>query len=313
MRLSGRNKSMWHQVVHHRQIYLMLLIPVAFTALFCYYPMFGVQVAFKNFSPIKGIWGSEWVGFTHFKTFFSSFYFERVMTNTLKIALYSLVISFPLNIIFALFLNIVSNIKFKKLIQTVTYMPYFISTVVLVGMMFQMFSSYSGLYGGIYKLLYDGKIAPNLFANPDSFIHFYVWSGIWQSLGWGSIIYIAALSGVDIQLHEAARIDGASRLKRIIHIDLPAILPTASILLILSFGDIMNVGFEKVYAMQNNLNLKNSEIIATYVYKVGMSSGGGNFSYASAIGLFNSVINCTLLVIVNAISRKINSDGESLW
>jgi len=276
--------------------------------------MFGIQIAFKNFQAAKGIWGSDWVGFLHFKTFFKSFYFDRVVRNTIIISLYSLVVNFPLQIIFALLLNTVVNARYKKLVQTVTYMPHFISMVVLVGMVFQFFNNVSGIYGWIYRLLNEGQFPKDLFSNAKHFIHFYIWSGVWQELGWGSVIYFAALSAVDPQLHDAAQIDGASRFKRVIHVDIPAILPTASIILILSFGGIMSVGFEKIYLMQNNINLKYSEVISTYVYKVGMSGGAGsNFSYATAIGLFNSVINGILLVIVNTISKKLNEDGTSLW
>lgn len=303
-----------HRAKKRWQLYLMLVIPFSLVLIFSYMPMFGIQIAFRDFKAARGIWGSDWVGLLHFKTFFKSFYFNRVVTNTLIISLYSLMANFPLQIIFALLLNIVTKEKFKKIVQTITYMPHFISTVVIVGILFQFFNNVTGVYGWIYKLLNEGQIPKDLFANAKNFIHFYIWSGVWQELGWGSVIYFAALSGVDPQLHDAAQIDGASRFKRIIHIDFPAVLPTASIILILSFGSIMSVGFEKIYLMQNNVNLKYSEVISTYVYKVGMSGGGGsNFSYATAIGLFNSLINGILLIIVNSISRKLNADGTSLW
>jgi len=295
------------------QLHLFMLLPVIYILIFAYYPMFGVQIAFKNFTPAEGIWRSKWVGFKHFQTFFKSYQFERVIANTLRISLYSLGVGFPLPIIFALFLNTVRNLRFKKFVQTVTYIPHFISVVVLIGILKQVLNPVMGLYGNIYRLFVGGGYPPDILASPNAFIHLYVWSGIWQGLGWSSIIYVAALSNVDQELYDAAEVDGASRWKRIIHIDLPGILPTVAILLILRAGSIMSVGFEKIYLMQNNLNLKYSEVISTYVYKVGMAAGMGNFSYASAIGLFNSVINCTLLVIVNAISRKLSENSMSLW
>ena len=275
--------------------------------------MFGVQIAFKDFMPAEGIWGSQWVGFKHFEIFFKSYQFGRVITNTLRISLYSLVVGFPLPIVFALLLNTIRNMRFKKIVQTITYIPHFISVVVLVGILVQVLNPVTGLYGSIYRLFNGAGYPKNIMASPAAFTHLYVWSGIWQQLGWSSIIYVAALSNVDQELYEAAEIDGASRWKRVLHIDLPSILPTIAILLILRAGSIMSVGFEKVYLMQNNLNLMQSEVISTYVYKVGMAAGGGNFSYASAIGLFNSIINCTLLVFVNAVSRKLSDENISLW
>jgi putative aldouronate transport system permease protein len=293
------------------QLHLFLLLPIIYIIVFAYYPMFGAQIAFKDFMPAEGIWGSQWVGFKHFATFLKSHQFGRVVTNTLRISLYSLFAGFPLPIIFALFLNAVRNQRFKKFVQTVTYMPHFISVVVIVGMMVQIFNPVIGVYKTIYQLFGGEGYPPNIMGSASSFIHLFVWSGIWQQLGWGSIIYMAALSSVDPELHEAAEIDGASRLKRIVYIDFPSILPTISILLILRVGSIMSVGFEKTYLMQNAMNLKYSEVIATYVYKVGIASGHSNYSYASAIGLFNSVINCTLLILANAASRKMSY--TSLW
>jgi len=295
------------------QLFLFMLVPVAYTLVFAYYPMFGVQIAFKNFIAAKGIWGSEWVGFAHFERFFTSFQFKRVVGNTLWISCYSLVVSFPLAFTFALIINTVRNQRFKKTVQTITYMPHFISTVVIVALLNQILNPVVGLYGNLYRMFIADTYPANILGNPNNFRHLYVWSGVWQGLGWSTIIYIAALSAVDPELHEAAQIDGATRLSRIRHIDLPTIVPTASIMLILSAGGLMSVGFEKIYLMQNNMNLRDSEVIATYVYKTGMTAGSGNFSYASAIGLFNSVINCTLLVIVNWISGRLSEEGTSLW
>lgn len=292
-----------------------MLLPLTFLLVFEYYPIFGEQIAFKNFSAALGIWGSPWVGLENFKRFFTSFQFTRVITNTLRISLYSLAVNFPLSLIFALMLNLVRGSRFKKTVQTVTYIPHFISVVVVVGILNQVFNPVIGLYGNIYRLFVPNTYPDNLLTNPNTFIHFYVWSGVWQSMGWNTIIYIAALSSVDPELHEAAEIDGATRLHRIRHIDFPAILPTASIMLILNAGSLMSVGFEKVYLMQNTMNLIQSEVISTYVYKVGMTSGGGaNFSYATAIGLFNSVINCALLLLVNLLAGKLGGDeGATLF
>ncbi|NLD86965.1 MAG: sugar ABC transporter permease [Clostridiales bacterium] len=294
------------------QLYLFCVIPLAYLLIFNYYPMFGVQIAFKSYTASKGIWGSQWVGLKHFKTFFTSYQFSRTIINTLRISVYSLLTGFPLAIVFALMLNLVRNARIKKWIQTITYVPHFISTIVIVGIIFQLFNPVTGVYGYIYRIFNPGEYPVDLFTKADVFPHMYIWSGIWQQLGWSSIIYIAALAGVDPELHEAAEIDGANRWQRIWTIDLPAILPTASIMLILRFGSIMSVGYEKVYLMQNDLNLVKSEVISTYIYKVGLKSAT-TFSYGTAIGLFNSVINCTLLVLVNWIAGRFGEGGTSLW
>ena len=289
------------------QLHVFMILPLAYLLIFSYYPMFGAQIAFKDYIAARGIWGSNWVGFRHFKTFFSSFQFGRVMGNTIILSFYLILATFPLPLFFALILNTVRNQRFKKVVQTLTYIPHFISTVVLVGMMSTFFSTVAGAYGYFSQLLGRG-IPPVLMGIGSTFRHFYVWSDVWQHLGWGTIIYIAALSSVNPELYEAAEIDGASRWKRIIHIDFPCILPTAAILLILRFGSVMTIGFEKALLMQTPLNLQTSEIISTYVYKVGLQTGG-NFSFAAAVGLFNSVINCALLLSVNRAARKL-SDGE---
>jgi len=295
------------------QLHLFMLLPVAYILIFAYYPMMGVQIAFKDFVASKGIWGSEWVGWKHFQKFFESYYFTRVVGNTLKISLYTIVTEFPLPILFALTLNTMRQMRVKKFVQTITYVPHFISTVVLVGLVMQVLSPVNGLYGNLHRLFSNGIYPNDIFGSPSAFIHIYVWSGVWQSLGWSSIIYLAALSGIDPELHEAAQIDGASRLMRIRHIDLPGILPTAAILLIMRAGSIMSVGFEKIYLMQNSLNLSQSEVISTYVYKVGLTAGNSNFSYATAIGLFNSLINCGLLVLVNQVTSRLTHKETSLF
>lgn len=293
------------------QMYLFALIPVVYIILFAYVPMFGIQIAFKRYTARAGIWGSKWVGLANFEKFLHSYQFERVLVNTLVLSAYSIVASFPMPIIFALLMNSLNNERFKRVSQTIVTMPHFISVVVLVGMIMQVFSNRTGIYGAI-GLTLNGAYPPNLFADPMAFRQFYVWSGVWQGFGWGSIIYIAALSSVSPSLHEAAQIDGASRFQRVLHIDLPSILPTITIMFILRMGSVMSIGFEKVFLLQNSLNLSTSEVISTYVYKIGFEAGGvTDFSYSTAIGLFNSLINMALIVTVNFISRRM---GEtSLW
>lgn len=294
------------------QLFLFIVPATVYILVFSYYPMFGVQIAFKDFTPGKGIWGSPWVGFKHFERFFNSYQFSRVVLNTLRLSFYGLLVGTPLAICMSLAINVVQNLRFKKIVQTITYMPHFISVVVLVGMIIQTFNPIMGMYGNIYRLLGGAGYPKDLLTKASVFPHLYVWSGIWQGLGWSTIIYLAALANVDLEQHEAAQIEGASRFKRIIYIDFPVLLPTASILLILRAGSIMSVGFEKVFLMQNSANLALSEVISTYVYKVGMSGGGTQFSYASAIGLFNSIINCAILIVVNFFSRKVE-EGASLF
>lgn len=292
------------------QLYVFLLFPIVYILIFAYWPMFGVQIAFRDFNHALGIFHSPWVGLKYFKKFFHSYQCARVIRNTLIISLYSLVARFPIPIILAICIHVLRNEKLKKATQMIVYIPHFISVVVLVGMINQFFNPHVGLYGNIYKMIFKENAA-DLFAKPTSFLHMFVWSGIWQNMGWDSIIYIAALSSVSLELHEAAQIDGASRLQRVFAIDLPSIMPTIIILLILNVGQIMNLGFEKIYLMQNDINLRLSEVISTYVYKVGISPNGGNYSYATAIGLFNSVVNFILIVIVNKIANRC---GEtSLW
>lgn len=302
-----RRKRLLRRIYDHRQLYLFLLLPVVYLIIFSYIPMAGVQIAFRKYKITGGIWNSPWIGFDNFTRFFSSYMFERVITNTLTLSFYGLIAGFPLPILFALCLNVMRNQRFKKAVQLVTYAPHFISTTVLVGMLMAVLNPRNGLYGTLYFAL-TGSYPMDLFSSADAFKHLYVWSDIWQSMGWNAIIYIAALSGVDMELHEAAQIDGASRFQRMIHIDLMSILPTASIMLILSAGNIMSVGFEKVYLMQNDINLRASEIISTYVYKVGLT-GTTDFSYSTAIGLFNSVVNMLILLLVNGVTRRLSGSG----
>lgn len=299
----------WKCIKRDWRLYVFLLIPVAYILIFAYYPMLGIQIAFKKYSAVGGIWGSKWVGLANFQKFFKSYQFQRVLANTLRLSLYSLAFGFPVPILFALLANTVNSARYKKITQTIVNLPHFISVVVLVSMVNQVFGSRTGLYGLIGYAL-TGSYPPDLFADANSFQHLFIWSGVWQNFGWNAIIYIAALTSVSPDLHEAAQIDGASRLQRVIHIDFPSILPTIVIMLILRVGQIMNIGFEKTFLMQNSLNLARSEVISTYVYKQGLT-GKTDFSYSTAINLFNSVINMVLITSVNWISRKV---GEtSLW
>jgi putative aldouronate transport system permease protein len=268
--------------------------------------MYGVQIAFKNFSPAKGIWGSPWVGLQQFQRFFRSYQSKTVITNTLFLSLYGLAAGFPLPIMLALMMNSLNSARYKRVLQTVTYMPHFISTVVLVGML-SIFLSPMGLSGIISKAL--GLTPVNILGIPESFRHAYVWSSVWHNMGWGSIIYLAALSGIDPALYEAATIDGANKWQKIINIDIPSIAPAIIILLILRTGDILSVGFEKAYLMQNTLNVSKSEVITTYVFKVGLQNS--QYSFSAAIGLFNTIVNFIILVLVNRISRKVSE--TSLW
>lgn len=308
MKQNYRAIAMWKRMRARWQIYLILLIPVTYIIIFAYVPMGGLTLAFKDYDLTKGIWGSKWVGFDNFIEFFNSYKFSQVLKNTLVISFYSLLAGFPLPIIFALFINAFPGRKYKKLVQTTTYIPYFISTVVMVGIVMQLLNDRTGIYGSLYTL-FTGTAAPDILGKPEMFKHIYVFSGIWQATGYNAIIYIAALANVDQSLQEAARIDGASRFQCVRYIDFPSILPTATIMLILAVGGIMNVGFEKVLLLQNDLNMSSSEVISTYVYKVGLAKGTGDFSLSTAIGMFNSAINFVLLVTVNFFSKKISGNG----
>lgn len=305
-----RRIASWFKMIRGKyQLFLFILIPLIWLFVFKYLPLAGLQIAFRKYELRSLISESKWVGIKYFTRFFSSYEFERVIKNTLMTSLYSLAASFPIPIILALCLNSVEAIRFKKFVQTLTYIPHFISTVVLVGMIIQFLNPRIGLYGIIYFRL-TGSFPEDILGNSKAFYHLYVWSGIWQNMGWSSIVYMAALSSVDAQLHEAAQIDGASRFQRCCHVDLPSILPTATILLIMNSGSILSVGFEKAYLMQNSLNLETSEVISTYVYKVSIVNGT-DFSYGTAIGLFNSLINLAVLSLVNYFAKRINE--TSLW
>ena len=290
-------------------LFLYWLMAPAFvlTILFKYLPMYGVIIAFKDFSYSKGILGSDWVGFKYFEKFLNSPNFGPIFMNTLKLSAYGLLLGFPIPILLALMLNQIRREGVKKNVQLILYAPNFISVVVIVGMVFVFLSP----IGPINQIITWATGHPIVFmSDPDYFRTIYVLSGIWQGAGWASIIYVAALAGVDPELHNAATIDGANLLKRIWHIDLPTIKPVMAIVFILSAGGIMAIGFEKAFLMQTAMNLPTSEIIPTYVYKVGLKSG--DYSYSAAIGLFNSVINIILLVFVNSVVKKLN-EGDGLY
>ena len=289
----------------HWPLYLFLLPTIAYFLIFRFYPMYGLQLAFKNYRVVDGINGSPWAGLEHFRRFFTTADFGKLMGNTLSVSILTLIFTFPLPIILALLLNQLTSLKYKKLVQTTVYAPHFISTVVMVGMIFLFTSPSSGLINKIIEA-FGGK-AVHFTAEPGWFVPMYVISEIWQSTGWGSILYLAALAGVRPELHEAALVNGANKFQRVWHIDIPGILPTIVIMMILNAGKIMNVGFEKAYLMQTSLNIKASEIIATYVYKRGVLKS--QISLSTAVGLFDSVVNMILVVSVNWISRKVTDSS----
>jgi multiple sugar transport system permease protein/putative aldouronate transport system permease protein len=287
----------------------MLLIPLAWLLIFQYWPMYGAQIAFRNYIPGISISQSPWVGLENFTRFFNSYMFVRVLRNTLWISFYSLLVGFPIPIIFALAINQLGGGWFKRTIQMVSYAPYFISTVVVAGILIQFLDLRRG---PINLLLQTVGMSPvNFMGSPEWFSSIYVWSGVWQFTGFSAVIYLAALSTVDPSLHEAAVVDGANRLQRIWHIDLRTILPTAMTLLILNMGQVMNVGFEKAFLLQNTLNQTTSEVISTYIYKVSLAAGIASYSYGAAIGLFNSLVGLILLAIANQISKRLTETG--LW
>jgi putative aldouronate transport system permease protein len=302
MEIMGRIKRGW-------RLYVLLVLPLIYLIVFKYYPMYGAQIAFKDFFPTKGISGSEWVGLKHFIRFFNSFEFARLMQNTLLLSLYSLLAGFPLPILLALSLNYTRNKFFKKSVQMITYAPHFISVVVMAGIILALLDPGRGLVNHLFNAL--GFESVNFMAKPDYFKSIFVWSDVWQNTGFSCIIYLAALSGIDPALHEAAIMDGATKIRRMWHIDLPGIMPIAIILLILNTGHVLDIGFEKVLLLQNALNLRTSEVIDTYVYKVGLTSQAVNYSYSAAIGFFKSIIGFILLITINKIAQKIKQ--ASLW
>lgn len=291
------------------QLYVLILIPVVYIFIFKYMPMYGTRIAFVNYVPRKGVMGSEWVGLEHFIRFLKSPQCWPIVRNTLALSLYNLLLSTPFPIILALCVNYLKNNTLKKTVQMVTYLPHFLSTVIIVSLMQLIFNTQSGIVNNVVAALGGEKI--NFLGLSKYFRSLYVWSGIWQSVGWGSIIYISALAGVDPQLHEAAIIDGANKIKRIWYIDIASILPTVSIMLIMKMGSILSVGFDKTYLMQNPTNLEVSQVLSTYEYNVGIGGGIPSYSYPAAISLMGSVITYILICITNSLSKK--ASGTGLW
>ncbi|OAX48580.1 ABC transporter permease [Paenibacillus sp. AD87] len=290
----------------NKYLYIMMIPVIGYYLIFHYGPMYGAIIAFKDYSPMKGILGSDWVGLKHFEEFFNSYYFLRVLKNTLLISLYTLVFEFPAPIILALLINEVRKRAFKRVVQTITYMPYFISLVVICGIITD-FTNADGLINRLIMMLgYDGQA---MLQKPELFRPIYVLSEIWQRIGWESIIYIAALMSIDLEQYEAAKIDGASRLKQMFHITLPGLLPIITIMFILRMGNMLNVGFEKIILLYNPVTYETADVISSFVYRKGLLEFG--WSYSSAVGLFNSVINLVLLISANYISRRVSQN--SLW
>lgn len=286
-------------------LYVMILPVIVYYVTFAYVPMYGATLAFKDYKIKEGILGSPWIGFDNFERFFSTYQFSRILTNTLEINIYALLVGFPIPIIFALMLNYLKYGKLKKTVQMVSYAPHFISVVVMCGMI-SIFTNYeTGIFNTFRNML--GMKSVEFLGVAEWFKDIYVWTGVWQGLGWNAIIYISALSGVDPQLHEAAIVDGATKVQRMLHVDLPALKPTIIMLLIMNLGSMMGLGFEKVYLLQNSLNLAESEVISTYVYKQGLVNA--DYAYSTAVGLFNSVINMCLLVTFNTLSKKVAKES----
>lgn len=304
-RTKPRTAALWLRIIRNWQLYVLLLPLLLHFGIFQYAPMYGLQIAFKEFRAVDGIWGSPWAGFEHFERFFQSYPFWNTLKNTLLINLYELIFAFPIAIIFALMLNQVTRLRFKKWVQTVTYAPHFISIVVLVGMLFIFLNPRTGMINNLIAFFGGERI--NFFGEAAWFKPVYVISEIWQTTGWSAIIYLAALTAVDPQLHEAAIMDGATKLQRVRHIDVPTIMPVIMILLILRMGHFASLGFSKVLLMQNSLNIDSSEVIQTYVYKTGLV--GAQYSYSAAIGLFDNIINFMLLLITNLLAKKMKQQS----
>ena len=300
-------KKKYKKIRKYAGLYIMLAIPFLWYIIFKYIPMYGLQIAFKRFNPTLGITKSPWVGLTYFKQFFDSYYFGNILWNTVSLSLFTMLVGFPMPIILALLINEIKNTKFQKVVQNITYMPNFLSVVVIVSMLTLFSNRDYGLFNKIGALF--GAAPVDFMAKPAWFQPLYVFSNVWQYMGFNAIFYIAALASVDQELYEAASIDGASRMQKIIHISLPCIMGTIIIMFIMRIGSLMSVGFEKVYLMQNSVTLSASEVISTFIYKNGIQKG--QFSYSTAVGLFNSVINFTLLMLANFVSKK--ATKTSLW
>lgn len=295
------------KIIKRWQLYLMFLPALIYVILFCYKPMYGIIIAFKHFTLRDGYWGSEWAGFEHFQRFFKSYWFKIILENTLTVSVLCTILTFPIPIILALMANEIKNQKLKKTFQIVSYAPHFVTTVVVCSMISLFLQPSNGVIAMAVKAI-TGE-APRWMTDPKAFKWIYIVSQAWQTCGWGALIYYSTLSTVDPNLLEAAQIDGANKLQRIIHVNLPRLKSMIVIMLIMRIGNVMTVGYEKVYLMQNDLNILGSEVISTYVYKMGLA--GGSYSFATAVGLFNSVVNCILLSTANAISKKMGSQG--MW
>lgn len=284
--------------------YIMILPVIIYIAVFCYKPMYGVIIAFKNFRPAVGIMDSPWVGLKHFITFFNDYNFWRILKNTFSISALSILFGFPAPILLALLINEIRNTKFKRAVQTISYMPYFISMVIICGLI-KTFCQSDGIITDLVVALGGERV--NLLASKNWFYPIYIISNIWQNIGWDSIIYLAALAGIDQEQYEAARVDGAGRIRQIISVTLPGLMPTITILFILKMGNILNVGFEKILLLYSPTTYEVADVISTYVYRIGILDA--NFSYSTAIGLFNSVVNIIFLLLTNALSKKMNNSG----
>lgn len=309
--VKGRQKDNYFyrlrkDLIKNKMLYLMLLPIIIFYVVFNYYPMYGAQIAFKDYQPVYGIEGSQWVGLKHFKKFFDSIYAGRLIGNTLSINIKGLIWGFPAPIVLALMLNEVKNVGFKRVVQTISYLPHFISTVVIAGMVLK-FTATDGFITNFLTMF--GYPKQNLMYNPDLFQPIFVISGIWQGIGWSSIIYLAAIAGIDEELYDAAKIDGAGRWKQTLYVTLPSILPTIITMLILRIGNMMSLGFEKVFLLYNSAIYEKADVISTYVYRMGIEQM--NYSFSTAVGLFNSLINLILIVSANKISKKLTETG--LW
>ena len=294
-------------MANHWQLYLIFLFPLAHVIIFQYIPIYGIQIAFKKWNPILGITGSKWVGLKYFEQFFKSPDASRIIWNTLRISLIDLAIAFPMPIILALAVNACNSYRFRKIVQMITYAPHFISTVIMVGILMQMTDLRLGIINKVIGIF--GMNPINFMGNAALFPWLYVLSGVWQQAGYKSVMYIAALAGISPELHEAATVDGANRFQRMIHIDIPGILPTIVLMLIMDVGAMMNVGYQKVFLMQNTMNLGASEIISTYVYKVGLKQS--NYSFSTAIGLMNTIVSLILVSSTNYVSKRLTE--TSLW
>ena len=303
----SKNKKFWVRLRRNWILHAMMALPMFYFLLFEAFPLYGLQIAFRDYSAADGIFGSAWIGLKHYIEFFSDWEWTHIVVNTISISFYQICVGFPIPIILALVIHINQKTFLKKLTQNMAYVPHFISTVVMVGLLNQIFHPNYGVIAALYHLANKFEV-PDIRYLETTFRHLFVWSGVWQNMGWSTIIYVAALSGVSNELHEAAKIDGASRWRRVLSVDLPAIMPTISIMLIMRFGSIMSVGYEKVYLMQKSTNLDVSEVISTYVYKKGIA--GGRQSFGTAIGLLNSAINSGMVILVNKVASWL-SDGEA--